>query len=108
MEIFRVALLLLLQLSPTFVHINGEVVPEYTCTTKQTSGVTVNSATAKLTKGCVVEGTDKDKFGIKFDLDAMYKAAASKISNNPKTPVTISITDAVFINSYIQLINVHL
>eukprot|EP00758_Cryptobia_borreli_P009318 Tbor_TRINITY_DN5469_c0_g1::TRINITY_DN5469_c0_g1_i8::g.25313::m.25313 len=105
MEIFRVALLLLLQLSPTFVHINGEVVPEYTCTTKQTSGVTVNSATAKLTEGCVLDGTVAGHIRITFDLDAMYKAAASKTTNNPKTPVTIDITDAVFIRSDLILSN---
>eukprot|EP00758_Cryptobia_borreli_P009315 Tbor_TRINITY_DN5469_c0_g1::TRINITY_DN5469_c0_g1_i4::g.25308::m.25308 len=80
MEIFRVALLLLLQLSPTFVHINGEVVPEYMCDTKQTGDVTVKGATAKLTKGCVVDATE-GAFRIKFDLDAMYKAAASKTTN---------------------------
>eukprot|EP00758_Cryptobia_borreli_P017477 Tbor_TRINITY_DN6195_c3_g2::TRINITY_DN6195_c3_g2_i2::g.22868::m.22868 len=104
MEIFRVALLLLLQLSPTFVHINGEDVPEYMCATKQTSDVTVKSATAKLTKGCVVGATERH-ISITFDLDAMYKAAASKTPNNPKTPVAIDVSDAVFLKSNMELKN---
>eukprot|EP00758_Cryptobia_borreli_P017776 Tbor_TRINITY_DN6221_c4_g6::TRINITY_DN6221_c4_g6_i1::g.2035::m.2035 len=99
MKLFQLALLLLVQLSPIFVHGKVETVPVYECAKPQTESVTVSNAGAQLTKGCEQRGND-----ITFDLKAMYAAAARKA---PKTPVEISITEAAFINSYIKLTKAH-
>eukprot|EP00758_Cryptobia_borreli_P009854 Tbor_TRINITY_DN5517_c3_g1::TRINITY_DN5517_c3_g1_i1::g.12569::m.12569 len=98
MKLFRFAMLLLVQLSPIFVHVNGEAVPEYKCNKEEIKGVVVKDASAQLTKGCVIKDVE-----IAFDLKAMYEAAAKK---NPKaTAVVIGITEAVFIDSHIMLFN---
>eukprot|EP00758_Cryptobia_borreli_P015255 Tbor_TRINITY_DN6004_c0_g3::TRINITY_DN6004_c0_g3_i2::g.10179::m.10179 len=98
MKIFRFALLILVQLSPIFVHINGEAVPEYKCVEEHTTGqITVSTfGVAKLSKGCVLSGN-----GITFDIKAMYEAA----SKTPKNPVVIDISGSHFINSFIGLMN---
>eukprot|EP00758_Cryptobia_borreli_P017709 Tbor_TRINITY_DN6216_c3_g1::TRINITY_DN6216_c3_g1_i4::g.2308::m.2308 len=97
MKIIRFALLILVQLSPIFVHINGDVVPEYKCDKEQTEDITVSAfGVAKLSKGCVLKN-----IGIEFDIKAMYAA----VSKTPKNPVVIDISGSHFINSFIRVMN---
>eukprot|EP00758_Cryptobia_borreli_P014997 Tbor_TRINITY_DN5979_c3_g3::TRINITY_DN5979_c3_g3_i1::g.18570::m.18570 len=101
MELFRISMLLLVLLSPIFFHVYGAALSDYECKgIKSSTTETVNTASAKLTIGCVMNGG-----GIKFDLKTMYEAARK----NPKpTSVVIDISEAIFSNSYIKLINAHL
>eukprot|EP00758_Cryptobia_borreli_P014445 Tbor_TRINITY_DN5922_c2_g3::TRINITY_DN5922_c2_g3_i3::g.18622::m.18622 len=110
MELFRIALLLLVQLSPIFGHVEGVTVPGYECKSKEESSLFIQRADAYLTKGCVFGNTTTGS-GIMFDIGAMYRdAAAEPIKKTPPTPknsVVISITEAEFINSFISLVNAH-
>eukprot|EP00758_Cryptobia_borreli_P011739 Tbor_TRINITY_DN5688_c3_g3::TRINITY_DN5688_c3_g3_i2::g.9408::m.9408 len=107
MKLFPFAMLLLVQLSPIFVQGDDAVVDGYKCEETKTTSVLVDSVSANLTNGCVLDGTIK-YIGAKFDLQAMYAAAAKKAPNIPNTPVVIDITEVLFINCYIRLFNAHL
>eukprot|EP00758_Cryptobia_borreli_P011734 Tbor_TRINITY_DN5688_c3_g1::TRINITY_DN5688_c3_g1_i4::g.9395::m.9395 len=61
MEVFRFALLLLVQLSPILVHGSGGAVTEYMCEERKTVAETVKSASAKLTEKCIVDGTGNNQ-----------------------------------------------